>query len=570
MIASFMSRARALLESHHAPIYAALLGVLLSLPTVVSGLLLDDHLFRARALRGGLGLEFELLDGPVAQLREQGSLGWWAADELQLSFMRPLAALWHGLDFWLWPQAAWLMHLENVILYAVLIVAVGRLLQRLLGPGPIAGLACLMFAVDEMHATAVMWISARNSLLAALFGVLALAAHARWRTQARAGERGWPLAAAAVSCFVLALSSGEIGLMALGYVVADALVHEQGVRSRMAALWPYLAVVAAWRMTGAYLGIGAQASGLYVEPSADPLGFVTAALLQTPALAFSVLSLPIADGLTNTTEPIWFIAAALGFVALACLFAPLRDDPRACSLGLGLILAALPLASTAPTSRTSMMLGLGSVGVVALAWARRHTPAFSGRARRYGLRAVMACQLVLAPLLFVPLSFAPLLVESPHRALAEQVTGHEDVVAVLNLPAEINALYPAAISTAAGRDWPAHCYLLFAGMASVEVERLDAHALMLRSEAGWAASRVDRLSRAWARQGFAVGDRVELERAVIDVVEVSPDGRPLQVRVTFTDELDAVTLLGFDGASLVRWRPAIGERVEWTAGLSVQ
>lgn len=76
--------------------------------------------------------------------------------------------------------------------------------------------------------------------------------------------------------------------MALGYVVADALVHEHGVRSRVAALWPYLAVVAAWRMTGAYLGIGAQASGLYLEPSVDPLGFVTAALLQTPALAFSL------------------------------------------------------------------------------------------------------------------------------------------------------------------------------------------------------------------------------------------------------------------------------------------
>lgn len=570
MLVSTLSRIHAHLESPRAPLYAALLGLLVSLPTLGQGLLLDDHLFRARAEAGPASLRFDLLDGPVAQLRERGTLGWWASDDLQLAFFRPLASLWHSLDFHLWPAASVIMHLENVLLYAALIVVVGRLLQRWLGPGPLAGLACLMFAFDELHATTVMWISARNTLLAALFALLALLAHSSWRTSARSGAAAGPMALLASTSFGLALAAGEIAVAGLGYVVADALVCEQGVRGRIAALWPYVVLVIAWRAASAQLGLGAHDSGLYIDPASDPRGYASSVILQTPALAFAVLSLPIADGLTNVTEATSYLIIALGFALLAWLFAPLRDDLRARSLALGLLLAALPLAATAPTSRTTLLLGFGGVGLVALAWGRRDTPAFSRPVRRHALRFVMACHLVLAPLLFLPLSFAPLLIEAPHRELAEQVSkSSDDTVALLNLPTEITALYPAAIASTAGNPWPPHCYPLFAGMTTLEVERIDTHTLLLHSQAGWAAARVDRLSRAWTRQGMAVGDRIELERAFVEIVEVGDDRRPRAVRVRFAQDLDDIVLLGFDGAALVRWAPAIGERREWTAALEL-
>jgi hypothetical protein len=43
----------------HAPRWAAALGVVLSLPSLLQGKLLDDHMLHAVALRGGSPLQFE-------------------------------------------------------------------------------------------------------------------------------------------------------------------------------------------------------------------------------------------------------------------------------------------------------------------------------------------------------------------------------------------------------------------------------------------------------------------------------------------------------------------------------
>ncbi|KIG19167.1 putative membrane protein [Enhygromyxa salina] len=543
--------------------------MLLALPSVLQGKLLDDHLWHAAALRGDAAWRFELLDGPAAQLRETGVLGWWAGDELQLSFMRPLASLSHTFDFRVWPEALWLMHLENVLLYAALILVVGWVLQRLFGPGRVAGLACLMFAIDELHATTVMWISARNTILAALFGVLALAAHIRWRAPKVGESRRWPFALAGPLCFALGLMSAEIGVAGLGYLLAYSLTRERGGWwARLAPLLPYLAITAVWRLSYIQMGFGAKASGLYIDPGQDPLGLLTALVLQTPALGFVALSLPVADALTTLVGPAWLGLPALGFVALAWVLAPLRDDPNARLLGLGMLAAALPLTLTAPTSRTMLMLSIGSAGLAAIAWERRYTPAFAGRLRRLGLGGLLVCQLVIAPLLFVPLSFAPLVIEPPHRALATMVPDDGRVVVVLNPPSEINALYPKAIRELDNETWPEHCYLLFAGLGAVSVERVDAHTLALETQHGWAASRVDQLSRDWSVRGFNPGDQIGLERAWAEVVAVGADQRPTQIRVHFDDDLDEVVVLGFDGATLTRWAPAEGERRVWTTSLT--
>ncbi len=110
------------------------------------------------------------------------------------------------------------MHVENVLLYALLTWLVGRLIQAVHGPGLAAGIAALVFAIDESHALTVMWIAGRNTLLAAVFGILAVRAHLRWRERATA--RSWPHALAASLWFALALASGEAGLCSFGYVLA--------------------------------------------------------------------------------------------------------------------------------------------------------------------------------------------------------------------------------------------------------------------------------------------------------------------------------------------------------------
>jgi hypothetical protein len=471
------------------------------------------------------------------------------------------------------------MHLENVLLYGLLILVVGRILQRLFGPGPIAGLACLLFAVDELHATAVMWISGRNTILAALFGMLALAAHMRWRDHKGVEQRRWVFALAGPLCFALALASAEGGVAVFGFLLAYALTHERGawartglspadsmrtraaIRGVIGPLLPYLVIVVIWRLIYTQLDLGPHASGLYVDPGEDLLAFMGAAAVHVPALGFVALSLPIADVLT-TSGPALVGVAALGFIGLAWVLAPLYTDRNAQFLALSMLAAAVPLATTAASSRTMLTLSVGSAGLCAMAWSRRHELAFAGRLRKLGLWFMAGCQLVLAPLLFVPLSFASSLAEAPHRALAAVVPGTEQTVAIVNIPMEINALYPQLMHEVDGRAWPAHCYLLYAGFGAVRVERIDAHTLELHSDTGWAETRVDQLSRDWSKHGLTPGDHVELERArvdVIDVIDVTTDARPTRVRVRFTDDLDDVYLLRFDGPVPSRWQPEIGE-----------
>ena len=67
-----------------------------------------------------------------------------------------------------------LMHLQSVLWYGALVAATAFMYRRLL-PRAAAVVAAILYAVDGAHAEAVTWISARNMLVGALFGTLALA-----------------------------------------------------------------------------------------------------------------------------------------------------------------------------------------------------------------------------------------------------------------------------------------------------------------------------------------------------------------------------------------------------------
>jgi hypothetical protein len=112
---------------------------------------------------------------------------------------------------------------------------------------------------------------------------------------------------------------------------------------------------------------------------------------------------------------------------------------------------------------------------------------------------------------------------------------------------------------------------LYVGIEPLEVIRTGERTLELISERGWAGEQLDRLSRDW-RQGFVVGQQVRLAHAEITVLEVTSDGRPRHVRVELDRNLDAVAIYGFgragqSGTTLERWRPAIGQRETFKAGI---
>lgn len=106
---------------------------------------------------------------------------WLGTTNLQMAFLRPLATLSQYVDYLLWPTHPALMHLHNILLYMGIVTVAAHLYRRLL-PGPwCAGLATLLYAIDDAHALGVAWIASRNTLLTALFCLLCLALYVRSR-----------------------------------------------------------------------------------------------------------------------------------------------------------------------------------------------------------------------------------------------------------------------------------------------------------------------------------------------------------------------------------------------------
>ena len=485
--------------------------------------------------------------------------------------LRPLSSVTHALDHAAWPDAVWLMHIENLLLYALLCWAVTKLVTRVHGPGLVAGIAGLVFAVDESHALTRMWISGRNTLLAALFGVLTIHAHPRWRDPGEPHRRRYGVLAALG--FGLALAAGEAGLCCFGYLLAWTLVRERQAARGWAALLPYIAVVVGWQLVYVLGEFGVHGSGLYLDlghaPATHLPTFVGRALAYPGSLALAQLTLPVTDLLV--IAPLAWIGLTAGFLALVWALRPLfGDDPTrhpAAFWLLGMLFAAVPLAATIPTARPLLLVGTGGSALVGLSVCAWRSGALLGRARRLLVGLVLVGNLVVAPLLFVPYGLSTALLERPHLALAEQVPSVEPgaVVVVLNLPAEINGLYAQAVRERDGGHWPDHVYTLYAGRDPLEVTRVDATTLALRCEAGWAAAKIDQLARDWTR-GFTVGDEVSLAHARVEIVEVGDDGHPRAIRVHFDRDLDGVVLLGFDPALAPR-ELAVGESITLRGGV---
>lgn len=582
----------ALLSHRRMPILAALLGITLTLPSLGVGWRLDDHLHRAllrdaAGLRGLTQAAMELFrfvdDDPqnTHQLMDVGVLPWWTDRHIKIAFWRPLTALTHWLDYRLWPDTPALMHTQSLLWYGLLVGLVACLHRRVLGATWVAGLAALLYALDDGHGMPVGWLANRNTVIAAAFGVAACLAHDRWR---RAGRRGGRILGPLL--LGLSLLAAEAGIGTLAYLIAHAVVLDRGSwRRRAATLLPYFGVVVVWRATWAVLGYGSAHAELYTDPIAEPGTFVVAVAQRLPILAMGLLSVPPAD-LSAVLEgrAVWWLAlAGLVFVIIAAfLLTPLlRRDPAARFWALAMVLALIPVCATRPNDRMLLLAGVGGMALLAqfLAFAfggLQWRP--SGRFRR---RVLVCCGVgmivvhaVVAPLLLVVRSAWPLgpprvldalLVRTPFDQRVEQ----QDVI-VVNPPSVLHVGYLRLLRELEGTPVPRRVRALAPGLARVALDRPDQRTLVIRPAGGYLANKLDRLLRAKDRP-LALRQRVELSGMTASVTALTADGRPAEVRFEFAVPLEDPSLrwLQWTGRDFVPFTPpAVGDRIELVPELS--
>ncbi len=563
------------------PLRLALLAALLASPSLRIGWHTDDHIHRA-VLTGlpGLGdsarsasdlFVFVRSGDEVRRQVERGALPWWTSPDLHLAFFRPLTAATHWLDYRLWPERPELMHAQSLLWLAAAVGLAAVFFRRLL-PASAAGLAALAFALDDAHGMPAAWLANRNALVTLVLGLLALLAHHAWREH---GRRSGALLSPVF--LLLALLGGEAAIGAIAYLGAYALLLEKGdLRSRLLSLVPAGIVSIGWFVAYRSLGYGAAGSAMYIDPGADPGAYLRAVLERAPLLLFGQWGLPSELHLlmsATARSVYWWVACTwVALVALA-LLPLLRRERIARFLAGGMLLSLLPVCATFAGDRLLVFAGLGGSALLGLLLTGIWHPAEwmpPGGFRRSGLRLLAGTLLVihfgLAPLRLLLSyeaveSFGKVILKAAHSLPDDPAVAAQRVV-IVSSPSSFVSAFGPVIQALEGRRVPDRLLLLASGVHPIDVSRTDARTLLVRPEGGYLAPPGNKpafsmshafptFDRLFRNSPVPEGYRVALSDVEIEVVAVTEDGRPLQVRFRFTRPLEDA------GYRWLRWRDGV-------------
>jgi len=565
------------LSHRRLPVVLALLSSLLLLPAVWSGFQLDDHFQRFRLLgHGDPSIQlFVFNDGDPernARMMDTGRLPWWTTPTFRHASFRYLSVVTMQLDYLLWPDRPALMHLHSLLWLALLVAAATLLYRQIMGPAWLAGLAALLYAVDDAHSIPAAYLANRNAVIAAGFGVLSLLSFAHWRRD------GWRTGAFLSPGFLaLALAAGEIALATAAYLASYALFLDRGgLWARLKALVPHGVVLLLWAAIYKLGRFGSEGSGFYTDPLGDPVGFALAFAERAPFLLLgqwtpipSDLALASGAGIEGLFELSLIVAGLLALL----LFPIVRRDPAARFWCLGALLSLLPIAATGPQNRLLIFVGIGSMGLLA----QLMQALVSGvpRSRWWRVPAWGAAALLLVSHLVVApplgLAFVDFQV-SATRAMVRAIASvpHDERVAEQDLilvnPPEFT--YPVGaipvVKRVAGLPAPRRIRTLSAGISVVTVERLDSRTLSIHLADGLFPDPFTRYFRS-KEHGFLDGQRFQIEGLSVEVQALNEDGDPQLIVYRFDVPLEDPSL------RWLRWKEGVYE--PWSppvAGQSVE
>lgn len=541
------------LASPAAPWFAVAAALLLTAPSVTTGLAADDWLHqliacgRADAVLPGLPsgrLDLFSFAGrdpsSVPRLVDAGLFPWWTDRRVELAFWRPLSSLTHLLDWVAWPHAPWLMHLHNLAWFALALVAVAAFYRRFLGAGAAAGLATLLYAIDDAHGPAVGWIANRNAMVALALALPVVVVYDRGRRD------GWrPAAWLGPALFAVALLAGESALAAAAYLGAHALFLDRARwRARLAALAPYGVVVVAWRVVYHALGYGTRHSGVYLDPGSQPLELLRVLPSRAAYLLASQLALPWSDfgplypfASARLAATMCAIAAATVALFAVVLWPLCRRDATARFLAVGALAALVPVCSTVPADRLLFFVGVGCMGLVAR-WLMTRP---RGLLPAAFAALLILIHVVLAPPLLALRSRSMTTVNAAIRRADDSLPHGEAArgrtFVLVDPPTDPLVGYLPLRRGAAGEPLPTLRWLA-TGERAVELWREDARTVRVRPDGGYLRFISEQLLVSAAHPP-AVGTHVHLPDVDVEITAAEPDGRPAEARFRFAAPLEA-------------------------------
>lgn len=130
---------------------------------------------------------------------------WYVLTHFDPELYIPVTFLSYQIETWILGTNAWHFHLVNLLLHLGSIILVHSIIQKISGNKTIAVVTAALFALHPINAEAVLWISARKDLLAALFSLATIGAYMQ-------GNKKWYIWS--IVFFLLALGS-KVSVVAL-------------------------------------------------------------------------------------------------------------------------------------------------------------------------------------------------------------------------------------------------------------------------------------------------------------------------------------------------------------------
>jgi hypothetical protein len=486
--------------------------------------------------------------------RERGILlSWWSGDQFRNRFFRPVASMVHAFEFKYFDSAPWVMHAGLIALWVMLIVLVSLLLKRFCSSPMALGTAILLFVINDTHAFTVGWISSYNTLLCCVFGMAAFLMFDNW---CRNGSIKTLLLF--IGGFITALLCSEGALALCGYLFAYVLfIHKGNVREKTARLIAPVLIAGSYVVLYFALQFGVKYSGVYFSP-ADLFSsngimilFKAGALLFSQLLSFPPVSLALVPmGAAGMGIELAFLIILLLFFRKSLFSSPVNSF-----FFTAMALSILPFALGPVQDRLLLWSGMGAAGFLSELFSENCLK--KGAIRNIAARGLFFTNVVISLLFFIPTLFSMVLLEKPSKIAASVITPNPTVV--LNTPWDISLWYPPAIGAEMGRKWPDHLYPLYSGADTVVIKRTGERTIEAAVARGWFTTpEVERFSRS-SRQPFKQGDMVKLDMMSAFIVDATSDGRPLKVRLEFTDALESFTFLQWaNGRAIQREAPKLG------------
>ncbi|MHC5110196.1 MAG: hypothetical protein ACYTHJ_10000 [Planctomycetota bacterium] len=526
---------------------------------------------------------------------ETGFLPWWSSPNLRLSFFRPVSSLTHWLDYQLWPNSPFMMHLQSLAWLGGVIALSISLFRRLIRPAWVAGLAILLFAIDDVHGLPATWIANRNALIALFFGLLALLAHHRLRHDG--WKPGWILGPLAL---LLSVTANEGGSAMGGYLLAYAIfVDRESRTSRVMSLAPYLLVGIGWLITYKMLGHGATGSGMYVDPISEPLRYVRTAAERVPILLFGqwLLSANLYMIIATEFRGIYWLVAVTFALVMAWLMLPLlRRNAMARFWVAGMLLALVPPSATFVADRLLVFVGIGGMGLMAQ-WIAdtgvigNDDPMAGSRGRLARMLAwiLIIGNVVMSPLSLMTKSYSVTMfggvIERAMAGIPDDRALENQTLIVVNTPTFFVNLNIPIMQAVKGKAVAEQFFSLTAGESPLTLTRTDERTVHVHLEDGmftwqspeiisregmdmidpqYIGCRMDKLLR--DDRPFRQGEIQNVRGIEIEVLIADESGRARAIEFRFQHPLEdqRYRWLKWDEAKFVPMvLPAVGERVSF-------